>query len=922
MDMHDERDYLNQLVFPRIKEYCASRKIEFASIDLRWGITEEESRNGLVLNACLEEVDQARPYFIALLGRRYGWIPSEDQLLQLRSALDAQRDWLNAKVGEGASITEIEIDYATLRSDKIPHAVFYLRSDDVEISQAYSEPEGSSGEEKLRNLKDRLRKQAEYPVVEYKSLEELGKDVYSKVIGMIEKDFPRVENEHEEITQKRHAFNLELRSRDMLIGKGLDNIVEDWIARPERVFLAYGPSGIGTSTELAGIVRHMEERPERFDVSYFDIEAVDLSVSPLDELFDFISRQKIEDSHDKLRIIAIDNVHFLSLSESVKLLAWLETQPDNLRLVMASNSGSPMIAQLGFTGAVYTLFVQHGMPVEVRKEYITRFASRYGKRFTPSQIDKLANYKATPQVLNIVLNSLVNFGRMEDLDGRIEKLTKASFYEFVSEGLQLFKSIDLGNVYARAIIAISIFRNGISEEELLDALQIAPIQWAVVKPYIMQFCKGNDSRFYLSDYKWNQDIKLYFATNTRMEIAVTITDWFMADENRWKRELPSIVDTYFDVWHLPDDRVDRNRYQEQMRSLLLNPDTVAQLDNHRLSSLWDFVWFRNRRMSESPEFIYGRPLADISLEEMQSYCSRMAEIALGLNMSDEAAYYYRCLSTSYQDIDRTASTIYTAKALMVEGKVDSALMTLQQNRLFENSDIAELPLTIQLRLTLLISEGYYLQGEWDSFNERCAYAQNLEDNRSDDFNVDDKLLLCEIISLISQRIVLFGTDAELEELNPLPIEELKGWCPHPEFQFGGRLIAQMMMTEAIRRYRSGLTDDMQRYLSNLQSACFEAFGFKSYQYSRSKLLYRLYAQKNGYKISNASGNYIRSLDYRHWRKDARSVDYSSVDINVRLQLMREYDLFSNLDSDISSMDDRARISQRREEFYQMVVNAK
>ena len=921
VDMHDERDYLNQFVFPRIKEYCASRKIEFTSIDLRWGITEEESRNGQVLNACLDEVDQARPYFIALLGKRYGWIPSEDQLVQLRTALDPQREWLKTKVDEGASMTEIEIDYATQRAEKCQHAVFYLRSDDSKLSHSHSEPEGSSGEEKLRNLKNRLRKQSNFPVVDYEHLEELGSDIYSKIISMIEVDFPRFENEQEEIMQQRHAFNLEERSKDMLIGEGLHDILEDWLARSERVFLIHGPSGIGTSTELAAAVRHMEKMPERFDVSYFDVEAVDLSISPLDELLDYICRQKNNDHNGILRIIAIDNVHFLSLSESVKLLTWLEGQPDNLRLAMASNSGSPMNAQLGFNGGVYTLNVNHGMSPESRKEYISRFTARYGKRFTPSQIDILANYKATPQVLNIVLNALINFGRMEDLDGRIKQLTKGGpFYRLADEGFQLFKSVSMGSVYARAIIAISILRNGISEGEMLDALQIAPMQWAIVKPYIMQFCKGNDSRFYLCDYSWNQDIKLLFMTNTRMQISADITDWFLSDENRWKKGLSSIVDAYFDVWHLPDDLIDLNKYKEQMRSLLINPDTVAQLDSNRLSRLWNYIWFRNRRMAESPKFIYGRPLADISLEEMHSHCTRMAEIALGLDMSDEAAYFYRYLAARYQCTDKIASTIYTAKALMVEGMVESAFSILKQNCLYENSDIVALPLTIQLQLVLMMSEGHHLQGDWNSFNERFAYAQDLEENRSDEFTIEDKLILCKIITLLYESSVLFGSDESIAELNPLPIEELKSWCPHPELQLGGRVVAQMMLIEAIRRYRSGLTDDMHRYLCNMVSACFEAFGSHSYQHGRALLIYRAFAWKNGQKIQTANEDYTRSLDYLHKRKYVRSADYSLVDLNVRHQLMREYDFFSNLDIETkASTTEQEKIRQTRDEFFKRVV---
>lgn len=104
-DMNAERDYLVNFVFPRIDDYCRQRYLEFTPIDLRWGIPEEDSRNGLVLRACLEEVDNSRPFFVGILGERYGWTPGEAELDALGASLQREQDWLLEKVVEGASIT-------------------------------------------------------------------------------------------------------------------------------------------------------------------------------------------------------------------------------------------------------------------------------------------------------------------------------------------------------------------------------------------------------------------------------------------------------------------------------------------------------------------------------------------------------------------------------------------------------------------------------------------------------------------------------------------------------------------------------------------------------------------------------------------------------------------------------------------------
>src|SRR5947207_5351306 len=79
-DMHAERDHLNRLVFPELRDRCARHGVEFVAIDLRWGVTEEESQSGQALRICLEEIEHCRPFFVCLLGDRYGWVPPPDEV--------------------------------------------------------------------------------------------------------------------------------------------------------------------------------------------------------------------------------------------------------------------------------------------------------------------------------------------------------------------------------------------------------------------------------------------------------------------------------------------------------------------------------------------------------------------------------------------------------------------------------------------------------------------------------------------------------------------------------------------------------------------------------------------------------------------------------------------------------------------------
>ncbi len=124
-DFHAERDYLVKYVFPELRQYCEQYKLHLVDIDLRWGVTREEAETGKVLDICLDEIDNSRPFFICLLGNRYGWIPNSitKSTINIFPSLSKK---------EGLSVTHLEIEHAALNpllseKEKAPHSFFYFR---------------------------------------------------------------------------------------------------------------------------------------------------------------------------------------------------------------------------------------------------------------------------------------------------------------------------------------------------------------------------------------------------------------------------------------------------------------------------------------------------------------------------------------------------------------------------------------------------------------------------------------------------------------------------------------------------------------------------------------------------------------------------------------------------------------------------
>src|SRR5436305_2017804 len=99
-DLQEEREYLVKKVFPDIRALCRERGITFTDIDLQWGLTREEASLGKVIRACLEEIDRCRPFFIGMLGDRYGWVPKFHEI-QRDAELVRLYPWIEDAAADG-----------------------------------------------------------------------------------------------------------------------------------------------------------------------------------------------------------------------------------------------------------------------------------------------------------------------------------------------------------------------------------------------------------------------------------------------------------------------------------------------------------------------------------------------------------------------------------------------------------------------------------------------------------------------------------------------------------------------------------------------------------------------------------------------------------------------------------------------------
>jgi hypothetical protein len=124
-DFFSEREILVKQFFPELREWCLKRNLDLIECDLRWGVPADTTSDNTILT-CLKELDRCykdngQPFFIGLLGEKYGWVPD---ITKLSPDLVERYKWI-----PDISITFMEYLHGALRS-RNSNACFFFRSKD------------------------------------------------------------------------------------------------------------------------------------------------------------------------------------------------------------------------------------------------------------------------------------------------------------------------------------------------------------------------------------------------------------------------------------------------------------------------------------------------------------------------------------------------------------------------------------------------------------------------------------------------------------------------------------------------------------------------------------------------------------------------------------------------------------------------
>lgn len=564
-DMYAEREELVKHVFPQLRNFCERRQVVLTEVDLRWGIPQDEVDAGKVLPICLAEVTNCQPFFVCLLGDRYGTVvgPIPNELLQ-------SEPWL--KEHSGKSITELEILHGVLNRPHAPvHAFFYLRCPPrVEtLSSVTSRAEDAEAESKLYDLKRRIL-DTNFSVREYATPTQAGKLLLGDLEALFGRIFPEkaVPGPLEQETAAHDAF-AESRSRIYVGQQHYFDRLDEYVASQRPPLIVTGGVGTGKSSLLAnwtrqrlgyptqiqfssslsdrlrGRIRHlisplataggpdafllthfvgaaaqsanwaamlrriMETLRERFDLS--------LNIPDRPHLLPSAFANYLQAVANRGRVILVfDGVDQLTDGEQLSELGWLPTEiPASVRIIITATDRG-VVDRL--RTRCWPVMEIKSLLVAERETFITGYLKQYRKKLDRVLLRRLAsvNHAANPLYLRTVLEELRLFGRQsEELPILIEHLLAAKSTEELFEKVLVRLEEDYplqasrrGGLAHNTMQLLWAARQGLSESELTEMLGTpdGPLPGALWSPFYLAVKESLISRSGLLSF-FHQDFR-------------------------------------------------------------------------------------------------------------------------------------------------------------------------------------------------------------------------------------------------------------------------------------------------------------------------------------------------------------------------------------------------------------------------------
>ncbi|MGJ7917763.1 tetratricopeptide repeat protein [Massilia sp. LXY-6] len=508
-DMEEERNFLLTNVFPRLRRICDERQVVFTEIDLRWGVSEESCRDGRTVEICLEEIDRCReypPFFIGILGERYGWTPERYELEKFWTERSASpyTQVIASAIENGISATELEMQHGFMTDPHAaPHARIYLRAPEL-TARLFAERQAESREAprsdfydgangKLDALKRRLRHTG-VEISDYANIESFGEAVYDFLKGGIDTLFPAVSPASPSAVQAcSHELYAWSRRKDYLAlpvfrRSVLENLKLALVDDGKPYICIRGEAGLGKSAFIADLQAHLAEQGNMRVFSHYIGADGDRSIKGWrDRLLDTLAKTGAisapAPTDERERWNALESALFevqAALQQPLVLLLDALNQsssPDAVHQLKALKLPGQVVIIASSTPELsapgWQVLEMPALDVTQRRAAIDLFLATCGKDLAQSLRERLAESAscAIPLFMRLLLEELRLHARNDNLEEQLESLLHtttagALFDKIVAAMDKDFLEVGYLGLASRAMHLIAASRRGLRRADL------------------------------------------------------------------------------------------------------------------------------------------------------------------------------------------------------------------------------------------------------------------------------------------------------------------------------------------------------------------------------------------------------------------------------------------------------------------------
>ena len=535
-DMQDERDELMKKTFPLLRRKAAERDVTLTELDLRWGITPEESESGKVVEICLREIENSVPFFIGIIGNRYGWIPSPGDLDE---SLRERFSQVNGYVERQLSVTEMEMQFGVLERAEDMHAFFFIKEQET---NDVDEPA------KLAALKAAVRSNGRYPVSTYSSPEDLASQVEGAFLQLLDSLFPsgRISaKEKKQIAQKyflRQLRQFYIRDKEAMLK------LDEWFFSPTKQPLCViGERGVGKSALIANWIEELETK-YHVDNCFCYFIGDGAGRESYSSVYPIIKKEL---ETKKPQLLILDGVDHLIDSDDSKRLKWVPDLQNGEKIIFTTNNGDWSCFAIKRRNAVALRLKP--LDSQERSSFINHYLGLFGKKLQKHQVDRISSDERTRNIslLKALLDELICYGSYQHLSEKIDwyldgESERDFFFQIIREYENIYDE-DTVSIVEPLLSLLAVLYNGITESDILSITNVKRLEMSRLFSSLsthLSFCLGSIS---FSNEQFREAVIKYYSLSGADihevdEDTGFRTHWWMSDSEEHLRE--AIISLY------------------------------------------------------------------------------------------------------------------------------------------------------------------------------------------------------------------------------------------------------------------------------------------------------------------------------------------------------------------------------------------